>query len=215
MGFTLLEVGLPKAETKGTGERKKPMVDYEKIISAKVFQQLTRRGLGPLRPNHSDFESYCKSISKKHDFQTLRRTYEVEHTDDFGKLFFANHHLIKIQTMLKTHLARAIQDIPMIVIYSNSMNDVRYMSGITEVIDERVQPAIKALEGFSSNPNDLLNEYQSIVHKFNSTVEHIKCSTPKGKGYCKVIRKQLIPEYITFLKAIIEFIDKTITNYQL
>lgn len=192
------------------------MIDIEKITVAKVTQKLSGKNSGDIvRPNHNEFESYLKSIKQKSNYDTLRRSYEIEHTDDFGKLYFAKHHLIKILRRLELNLQSATSQKPKIVLGGNTMNDVRYMSEVINDIDSRILPAIQALSHFTAPLTDLLIEYQSIVYEYNTTVLDSKSSTPKGAGYYKSTHKKLLPEYISLLKNLTHFVEKTLINYQL
>jgi hypothetical protein len=112
------------------------MIDTKKITTAKVAQKLSWKNSGDIvRPSHNDFESYLKSIKHKSNYDTLRRSYEIKHTDDFGKLYFAKHHLTKILSKVQANLQCAISQTPKIVVGGNSMNDVKYMSEVTDDID--------------------------------------------------------------------------------
>lgn len=192
------------------------MIDTKKITTAKVAQKLSWKNSGDIvRPSHNDFESYLKSIKHKSNYDTLRRSYEIKHTDDFGKLYFAKHHLTKILSKVQANLQCAISQTPKIVVGGNSMNDVKYMSEVTDDIDSRILPAIQALGHFTSPPTDPLSEYQSMVHAYNRTVLDIKSSIPKGTGYYKNTYEKLLPEYLYLLKNLTHFVEKTLINYQL
>lgn len=192
------------------------MIDTQKITVAKVAQKLSGKNNGDIvRPDLDEFETYLKSIRYKSNYDTLRRSYEIEHTDDFGKLYFAQHHLTKILSKLQAHLQCATAQMPKIVIGGNRMNDVKYMSEVTDDFNSRILPAIQALGHFTLHPTSPLSEYQSIVHTYNRTVLDIKSSTPKGTGYYKSTYEELLPEYISLLKNIIYYLEKTLTNYQL
>lgn len=192
------------------------MIDTQKITAAKVEQKLSGKNNGDIvRPNPDDFETYLKSIQYKSNYDTLRRSYEIKHTDDFGKLYFAKHHITKILSRLEAHLQNAIAQPPKIVIGGNRMNDVKYMSQITDDVDSRILPAIQALGHFTEHPTDPISEYQSIVHTYNRTVLDIKSSTPKGAGYYKSTYEELLPEYVFLLKNLVCFVEKMLINYQL
>ena len=192
------------------------MIDTQKITVAKVAQKLSGKNDGDIvRPDLDGFETYLKSIRHKSNYDTLRRSYEIKHTDDFGKLFFAQHHLTKILNKLQEHLQYATAQTPIIVIGGNRMNDVKYMSEVTNDFNSRVLPAIQALGHFTSDPADPLSEYQSIVHAYNRTILDIKSSTPRGCGYFKNTYEELLPEYVFLLKNLVRFVEKTLINYQL
>lgn len=192
------------------------MIDTQKITVAKVAQKLSGKNNGDIvRPDLDEFETYLKSIRHKSNYDTLRRSYEIEHTDDFGKLYFAQHHLTKILSKLQAHLQCATTQMPKIVVGGNSMNDVKYMSEVTDDIDSRILPAIQGLGHFTLHPTSPLSEYQSIVHAYNRTVLDIKSSTPKGAGYYKSTYEALLPEYVFLLKNLVRFVEKTLIDYQL
>jgi hypothetical protein len=192
------------------------MIDTQKITAAKVEQKLSGKNNGDIvRPDLDEFETYLKSIQHKANYDTLRRCYEIKHTDDFGKLYFAKHHLTKILRKLQTHLQCATAQTPKIVTGGNRMNDVRYMSEITDDVDSRIFPTIQALSNFTIPPSNSLSEYQSIVHAYNRTVLDIKLSTPKGAGYYKSTFEALLPEYVFLLKNLVRFVEKMLIDYQL
>lgn len=192
------------------------MINTQKITAAKVEQKLSGKNNGDIvRPDLDEFETYLKSIRHKSNYDTLRRSYEIEHTDDFGKLYFAQHHLTKILSKLQAHLQCATTQMPKIVIGGNRMNDVKYMSEVTDDFNSRILPAIQALGHFTLDPTSPLSEYQSIVHAYNRTVLDIKSSTPKGAGYYKSTYEALLPEYVFLLKNLVRFVEKILIDYQL
>jgi hypothetical protein len=190
------------------------MIDHKKIITAKVAHKLSGSS-DILRPDQNKFEDFCKSITKKSDYDIQRRNYEIQHTDDYGRVFLAKHHLKKLQKRLLEHFERASSESPIIVFGGNSINDIKFMSSITHYLDGRMLPITKALGNFTRPANKLLNEYQSIVSGYKETVQKIKYSIPKGSGQCKRIYEQLLPEYINLLKECIKFLENISTNYKL
>ncbi len=190
------------------------MIDHKKIITAKVAHKLSGNS-DILRPDQNKFEDFCKSIAKKPNYDIQRRNYEIQHTDDYGRVFLAKHHLKKLQKWLSEHLERASSESPIIVLGGNSINDIKYMSSIAHFIDGRMLPITKALANFTHPDDKLSNEYQSIVGGYKETVEKIKSSIPKGSEQCKRIYEQLLPEYINFLKECVKFLENISTNYKL
>jgi hypothetical protein len=190
------------------------MIDHNKITTAKVAHKLSGNS-DILRPDQNKFEEFCKGIAKKPNYDIQRRNYEIQHTDDYGRVFLAKHHLKKLQKRLSEHLERASSENPTIVFGGNSINDIKYMSSITHFIDGRMLPITKALSNFTHPADKLLNEYQSIVGGYKETVQKIKYSIPKGSGQCKRIYEQLLPEYINFLKECVKFLENISTNYKL
>jgi hypothetical protein len=190
------------------------MINHNKITTAKVAHKLSGN-LDIVRPDQNKFEDFCKRIAKKTNYDILRRNYEIQHTDDYGRVFLAKHHLEKLQKKLSEHLERASSESPTIVFGGNSINNIKYMSSITHYIDGRMLPTMKALGNFTHPADKLLDEYQSIVGSYKETVQKVKYSIPQGSGQCKRIYEQLLPEYINFLKECIKFIENISTNYKL
>jgi hypothetical protein len=190
------------------------MIDHNRITAAKVAHKLSE-DKDIVRPDSTEFQNYCKSITGKPNFDIKRRNYEIENTDDYGKLFFATHHLRKIKDRLEQYLSDANLDKPKIVLGGNSMNDTKFMSSISDDIDNRVLPAIKALSHFTQPADVLLDEYESIVNNYNETVQSIKSSIPKGPGHYKKVCEKILPEYIDFLNSNINFIEDVLNRYDL
>jgi hypothetical protein len=190
------------------------MIDHNKITTAKIAHKLSGNS-DIVRPGRNKFEEFCKSVAKKPSYDIQLRNYEIQHTDDHGRVFLAKHHLKKLQKSLSEHIERANSESPIIVFGGNSINDIKYMSSITHYIDGRMLPITRALGNFTHPTDKLLNEYQFIVNGYKETVEKIKSSIPKGSGQCKRIYEKLLPEYIRFLKECVKFLENISTNYRL
>ena len=90
------------------------MIDHNKITSAKIAHKLSGNS-DIVRPNQNEFEDFCKRIAKKPSYDIQRRNYEIQKTDDYGRVFLAKHHLEKLQKRLSEHLEQASSESPTIV----------------------------------------------------------------------------------------------------
>lgn len=182
------------------------MINQDKITASKVAQRLSGRSDGDIiRP---------KSIPNFNGGQTQFRIYEIENTDDAGKLYFSSHHLRNALYRILRQIELINLPNPTVVLGGNNMLDFKCMSkGFKEDIETRITPALIGLREFSSPHNEAALAYQKIIKSYEKKVAAVELIYQAGNKRYSRSYTALAPHFKKMLSDLSVFTKKAIADY--